>query len=63
VTGRSVTSPPRFRLGDVRHVFASTALADERLGFTARIAFEDGIRRFARDPLRGQARQAFFRGA
>jgi dTDP-L-rhamnose 4-epimerase len=41
-----------FRLGDVRHVFASSALARERLGFIARMPFEDGLRAFARAPLR-----------
>lgn len=32
-----------FRLGDVRHVFASPARASTELGFDARIAFEDGM--------------------
>jgi dTDP-L-rhamnose 4-epimerase len=50
----------RYRLGDVRHVFASPAKAERDLRFTARTGFEEGMRRFARDPLRGQA---FFSGA
>ncbi|HEY5170557.1 MAG TPA: NAD-dependent epimerase/dehydratase family protein [Acidimicrobiia bacterium] len=41
-----------YRLGDVRHVFASPRLAEERLGFRAGIGFEDGMREFARAPLR-----------
>jgi dTDP-L-rhamnose 4-epimerase len=42
-----------FRLGDVRHVFASARLAREALGFTARIALDDGLRELATAPLRG----------
>ena len=41
-----------YRLGDVRHVFASSARARDRLGFQARIGFEDGLAEFARAPLR-----------
>jgi len=41
-----------YRLGDVRHVFASSARARDRLGFQARIGFEDGVAEFARAPLR-----------
>ena len=33
----------RFRQGDIRHCFADTGRASERLGFEARVAFEDGI--------------------
>jgi dTDP-L-rhamnose 4-epimerase len=36
-----------YRLGDVRHVFASPALATERLGFTARKDFAAGISELA----------------
>jgi len=42
----------RYRLGDVRHVFASPALASERLRFKARTSFADGMRAFARAELR-----------
>ena len=42
-----------YRLGDVRHVFASAALAGERLGFTASEPFAAGMAEFARAPLRG----------
>jgi dTDP-L-rhamnose 4-epimerase len=41
-----------FRLGDVRHVFASPELARSRLGFTARQEFEAGMREFALSPPR-----------
>jgi dTDP-L-rhamnose 4-epimerase len=43
------------RLGDVRHVFASPALAERELGFVARIGFEEGMRSFALAPLRERA--------
>lgn len=42
-----------FRLGDVRHIFASPLRAWEALGFEAEVSLEDGMRRFATDPLRG----------
>jgi dTDP-L-rhamnose 4-epimerase len=42
-----------YRLGDVRHVFASTERAAERLGFRAAVSFEEGMREFAQAPLRG----------
>ncbi len=51
-------SPPapqvtgRFRLGDVRHVFASAELAARILGFQARVGFADGMREFASAALR-----------
>ncbi len=41
-----------WRLGDVRHVFASAALAERRLGFRAAEDFEAGMREFAFAPLR-----------
>jgi dTDP-L-rhamnose 4-epimerase len=41
-----------YRLGDVRHVFASPAQATAELGFTAAVAFDDGIRQFAGSVLR-----------
>ncbi len=51
------TGPPPevvggYRLGDVRHVFASPALARDQLGFTAEVGFAEGVRDFARAPLR-----------
>ncbi|TMK42652.1 MAG: NAD-dependent epimerase/dehydratase family protein [Actinobacteria bacterium] len=42
----------RFRLGDVRHVFANADRGRRRLGFAARVSFEAGIAEFARAPLR-----------
>jgi dTDP-L-rhamnose 4-epimerase len=41
-----------FRLGDVRHVFASPARAASQLGFRAAVTFEDGMREFATTELR-----------
>lgn len=41
-----------YRLGDVRHVVASPARAVEELGFRATVGFDDGMREFARAPLR-----------
>jgi dTDP-L-rhamnose 4-epimerase len=46
---------PRYRLGDVRHVFAATAAAREELGFVAAVDFEAGMRAFATAPLRHPA--------
>jgi dTDP-L-rhamnose 4-epimerase len=42
----------RFRLGDVRHVYASTDRAFAVLGFRARISFDHGMAELARAPLR-----------
>jgi dTDP-L-rhamnose 4-epimerase len=42
-----------YRLGDVRHVFASPARAAAELGFEATEDFGLGMREFARAPLRG----------
>jgi dTDP-L-rhamnose 4-epimerase len=44
-----------FRLGDVRHVFASPAQAGAVLGFQARVAFAAGMTEFAGAPLRAPA--------
>jgi dTDP-L-rhamnose 4-epimerase len=41
-----------YRLGDVRHVFASPARATDQLGFVASTDFERGMREFANAPLR-----------
>ncbi len=41
-----------FRLGDVRHVFAATDRARERLGFEAKVPFAAGVAEFATAPLR-----------
>ena len=44
-----------YRRGDVRHVFASAQRARDVLGFAATEDFEDGMREFARAPLRAAA--------
>ena len=41
-----------YRLGDIRHVFASADRAATQLGFRAAISFEDGMREFTTSPLR-----------
>ncbi|HET9074176.1 MAG TPA: NAD-dependent epimerase/dehydratase family protein [Solirubrobacteraceae bacterium] len=41
-----------FRLGDVRHVFASADRADRELGFRAEVPFVQGMIEFAHAPLR-----------
>lgn len=41
-----------YRLGDVRHVFASPALAERELGFHADVGFAEGMKSFASAPLR-----------
>jgi dTDP-L-rhamnose 4-epimerase len=43
---------PRYRLGDVRHVFGAVAAARDALGFVARTDFDRGMREFALAPLR-----------
>ncbi len=50
--GDAPVTTGEYRLGDVRHVFASTGLAAERLGFTAAVSFDEGIAEFALSPLR-----------
>jgi dTDP-L-rhamnose 4-epimerase len=44
-----------YRLGDVRHVFASPEKAWRELGFRTSVRFDDGMRAFATDPLRAPA--------
>jgi dTDP-L-rhamnose 4-epimerase len=41
-----------FRLGDVRHVFASAERAERKLGFRAAEDFHEGMAEFVRSPLR-----------
>jgi dTDP-L-rhamnose 4-epimerase len=43
----------RYRVGDVRHIVASSDRARRDLGFTAQIGPRDGLPRFATEPLRG----------
>jgi len=42
----------RYRLGDVRHVFASTERAERLLGFRAKVGFSEGMRAFTQARLR-----------
>lgn len=42
----------RYRLGDVRHVFASTERAEHALGFRARVGFKEGMRSFSQAQMR-----------
>jgi dTDP-L-rhamnose 4-epimerase len=42
----------RYRLGDVRHIVASPHRAARELGFVAEVPPEQGLQRFATDPLR-----------
>jgi dTDP-L-rhamnose 4-epimerase len=44
-----------FRLGDVRHVFASAERARDVLGYEAAVPFEEGVAEFASAPLRAGA--------
>lgn len=41
-----------YRLGDIRHVFASPAQARAELGFAATTSFDEGMREFQTAPLR-----------
>jgi dTDP-L-rhamnose 4-epimerase len=41
-----------YRVGDARHVFAETERARTKLGFTASVGFDEGVRDFATAPLR-----------
>lgn len=43
------------RPGDVRHIVASPERAARDLGFTAQVRFDDGVARFATDPMRAPA--------
>jgi dTDP-L-rhamnose 4-epimerase len=47
---------PRYRLGDVRHVFGAADAARLGLGFVAAVPFADGMREFAAAPLRRSSR-------
>ncbi len=54
--GRRPRVTGSYRLGDVRHVTADPTEAARRIGFRARVTPEDGMRRFAHDPLREPCR-------
>jgi dTDP-L-rhamnose 4-epimerase len=42
-----------FRLGDVRHITASSARIRSEMAWRPSVGFDDGVREFATDPLRG----------
>ena len=42
-----------FRLGDVRHITASSQRIKDELGWSPAVGFEQGMREFASAPLRG----------
>ena len=46
----------QYRLGDVRHITASSERLRRELGWSAQISFEDGMREFATAPLRAAVR-------
>ncbi len=56
--GRRGERTGAYRLGDVRHVFASASRAKDVLGFTAEVSFAAGVADFARAPLRAATRPA-----
>jgi dTDP-L-rhamnose 4-epimerase len=47
-----------YRLGDVRHITASSDRLKSELGWAPLVSFEDGMREFATAPLRAAARRA-----
>ena len=46
----------QYRLGDVRHITASSERLRQELGWSATVSFEDGMREFATAPLRAAVR-------
>lgn len=46
----------QYRLGDVRHITASSERLRRELGWSAQVAFDDGMREFATAPLRAAVR-------
>ncbi|MBT2534281.1 NAD-dependent epimerase/dehydratase family protein [Arthrobacter sp. ISL-48] len=44
-----------YRLGDVRHITASSELIKAELGWSPAVGFDEGMREFATAPLRGQS--------
>ncbi|MFB2581573.1 NAD-dependent epimerase/dehydratase family protein [Herbiconiux sp. P15] len=54
--GPSPVVTGEYRLGDVRHITASSALIRDELGWSAGIDFEEGMREFAAAPLRAAVR-------
>ena len=56
IAGAEPVTTGEFRLGDVRHVFASTERAAAGLGFRASVSFADGVRELATALLRRASR-------
>jgi dTDP-L-rhamnose 4-epimerase len=60
LSARANTQPPivtgEYRLGDVRHITASSARLRDELGWRPQVAFDDGMREFATAPLRAAVR-------
>ncbi|MDB1088617.1 NAD-dependent epimerase/dehydratase family protein [Streptomyces sp. ACA25] len=52
-----------YRLGDVRHITASSQRLREELGWRPRVAFAEGMARFALAPLRGEEPRRGITGA
>ncbi len=50
--GRPPLTTGEYRLGDVRHITASSERISEELHWAAQVAFEEGVREFATAPLR-----------
>jgi dTDP-L-rhamnose 4-epimerase len=53
--GREPVVTGEYRLGDVRHITASSERARRELGWRARIGFQEGVAAFALAPLRERA--------
>ncbi|WP_105036087.1 NAD-dependent epimerase/dehydratase family protein [Cryobacterium aureum] len=54
--GRAPIVTGQYRLGDVRHITASSERLRTELGWSAQVSFEDGMREFATAPLRAAVR-------
>ena len=54
-SGLAPTVTGRYRLGDVRHIMADSSRARQEFQWSAAVTFEEGMRRFVTDPLRGPA--------
>jgi dTDP-L-rhamnose 4-epimerase len=55
VSGPAPVVTGEFRLGDVRHITASSERIRAELGWRSTVTFEDGIREFATAPLRSSS--------
>ncbi len=53
-TGPAPIVTGEYRLGDVRHITASSELIKDELGWEPTVSFEEGMREFATAPLRGE---------